>query len=133
MATVTITGENFEEVVRSNDLVLIDFWAAWCGPCRSFAPTYEKVSAQYPDAVFAKVDTEAEQALAASFNIMSIPTLMIIRDQVVIFSQAGALPESALVDLVQKAAALDMEEIHRQIAQEANERESASNGATAQA
>ena len=133
MATVAITGENFEEVVASNDLVLIDFWAAWCGPCRSFAPTYEKVSAQYPDAVFAKVDTEAEQALAASFNIMSIPTLMIIREQVVIFSQAGALPESALVDLVQKAAALDMEEIHRQIAQEANERESASNGAAAQA
>ena len=132
MATVAITGENFEEVVTSNDLVLIDFWAAWCGPCRSFAPTYEKVSAQYPDAVFAKVDTEAEQALAASFNIMSIPTLMIIRDQVVIFSQAGALPESALVDLVQKAAALDMAEIHRQIAQEANERESASNGASAQ-
>ena len=132
MATVAITGENFEEVVTSNDLVLIDFWAAWCGPCRSFAPTYEKVSAQYPDAVFAKVDTEAEQALAASFNIMSIPTLMIIREQVVIFSQAGALPESALVDLVQKAAALDMAEIHRQIAQEANERESASNGAAAQ-
>ncbi|MBW4029662.1 MAG: thioredoxin [Acidobacteria bacterium] len=133
MATVAITGENFEEVVTTNDLVLVDFWAAWCGPCRSFAPTYEKVSAQYPDAVFAKVDTEAEQALAASFNIMSIPTLMIIRDQVVIFSQAGALPESALVDLVQKAAALDMEEIHRQIAQEAGEREAATDGASAQA
>ncbi len=123
MATVAITGENFEQVVTSNDLVLVDFWAAWCGPCRSFAPVYEKVSAQYPDAVFAKVDTEAEQALAASFNIMSIPTLMIIREQVVIFSQAGALPESALVDLVQKAAALDMAEIHRQIAEEAKEHE----------
>ncbi|MDE3031100.1 MAG: thioredoxin [Acidobacteriota bacterium] len=119
MATVQITGENFEEVVTNNDLVLVDFWAAWCGPCRSFAPTYEKVSEQYPDAVFAKVDTEAEQGLAASFNIMSIPTLMIIREQVVIFSQAGALPESALVDLVQKAAALDMAEVHRQIAEEA--------------
>ena len=119
MATVQITGENFEEVVTTNDLVLVDFWAAWCGPCRSFAPTYEKVSEQYPDAVFAKVDTEAEQGLAASFNIMSIPTLMIIREQVVIFSQAGALPESALVDLVQKAAALDMAEVHRQIAEEA--------------
>ena len=119
MATVQITGENFEEVVTNNDLVLVDFWAAWCGPCRSFAPTYERVSEQYPDAVFAKVDTEAEQGLAASFNIMSIPTLMIIREQVVIFSQAGALPESALVDLVQKAAALDMAEVHRQIAEEA--------------
>ena len=118
MATKEITTENFEEVVANNDLVLIDFWAAWCGPCRSFAPTYEKVSALYPDAVFAKVDTEAQQALAASFNIMSIPTLMIIREQVVIFSQAGALPESALVDLVQKAAALDMQEVHRQVAEE---------------
>ena len=118
MATTELTTENFEDVVSSNDTVFIDFWAAWCGPCRSFAPTYEKVSALYPDAVFAKVDTEAQQALAASFNIMSIPTLMIIREQVVIFSQAGALPESALVDLVQKASALDMEEIHRQVAEE---------------
>ncbi|NNN08801.1 MAG: thioredoxin [Acidimicrobiaceae bacterium] len=118
MATTELTTENFEDVVSSNDTVFIDFWAAWCGPCRSFAPTYEKVSALYPDAIFAKVDTEAQQALAASFNIMSIPTLMIIREQVVIFSQAGALPESALIDLVQKASALDMEEIHRQVAEE---------------
>jgi thioredoxin len=118
MATEEITTENFEEIVSSNDLVFIDFWASWCGPCRSFAPTYEKVSALYPDAVFAKVDTEAQQALAASFNIMSIPTLMIIREQVVLFSQAGALPESALVDLVEKTSALDMQEIHRQVAAE---------------
>jgi thioredoxin 1 len=118
MATRELTTENFEEVVADNDLVFIDFWAAWCGPCRSFAPTYEKVSVLYPDAVFAKVDTEAQQALAASFNIMSIPTLMIIREKVVIFSQAGALPESALVDLVEKASALDMQEIHRQVAEE---------------
>lgn len=118
MATTELTTENFEDVVANNDLVLIDFWAAWCGPCRSFAPTYEKVSALYPDAVFGKVDTEAQQALGASFNIMSIPTLMIIREQVVIFSQAGALPESALVDLVEKASALDMAEIHRQVAEE---------------
>lgn len=118
MATTELTTENFEDVVSNNDLVLIDFWAAWCGPCRSFAPTYEKVSALYPDAVFGKVDTEAQQALGASFNIMSIPTLMIIREQVVIFSQAGALPESALVDLVEKASALDMAEIHRQVAEE---------------
>jgi thioredoxin 1 len=118
MATVEITTENFEEIVSNNGLVFIDFWASWCGPCRSFAPTYEKVSAVYPDVVFAKVDTEAQQALAASFNIMSIPTLMIVREQVVLFSQAGALPESALVDLVEKASALDMQEIHRQVAQE---------------
>jgi thioredoxin len=104
--------------VSNNDLVFIDFWASWCGPCRSFAPTYEKVSAVYPDVVFAKVDTEAQQALAASFNIMSIPTLMIVREQVVLFSQAGALPESALVDRVEKASALDMQEVHRQVAQE---------------
>lgn len=118
MATINITTENFEETVSNNDLVLVDFWASWCGPCRSFAPVYEKVSTLYPDAVFAKVDTEDQQALAASFNIMSIPTLMIIREQVVIFSQAGALPESALTDLVEKAAALDMAEIHRQVAEE---------------
>jgi thioredoxin 1 len=125
MATVAITAETFEEVVTSNDVVLVDFWAAWCGPCRSFAPTYEKVSERYPDAVFAKVDTEAQQALAASFNIMSIPTLMIIRDQVVIYSEAGALPETALVDLIQKATALDMDEVRRQIARETHERETA--------
>jgi thioredoxin 1 len=118
MATVEITAENFEEAVSSNDLVVVDFWASWCGPCRSFAPTYDKVSESYPDTVFAKVDTEAEHALAASFNIMSIPTLMIIREQVVIFSQAGALPESALVDLLERASNLDMREIHRQVAAE---------------
>ena len=118
MATVEITTESFEEVVSSNDLVVVDFWASWCGPCRSFAPTYEKVSENYPGVVFAKVDTEAQQALAASFNIMSIPTLMIIREQVVIFSQAGALPEAALVDLVDKAVALDMHDVHRQVAEE---------------
>jgi thioredoxin 1 len=118
MATVEITAENFEGAMSSNDLVVVDFWASWCGPCRSFAPTYDKVSESYPDAVFAKVDTEAEHALAASFNIMSIPTLMIIREQVVIFSQAGALPESALVDLLERASNLDMREIHRQVATE---------------
>jgi len=118
MATVEITTDNFEETVSSNDLVILDFWAGWCGPCVAFAPTYEKVSANYPDVVFGKIDTEAHQALAASFNIMSIPTLMIIRDQIVIFSQAGGLPESVLVDLVDKARELDMDEVRRQVAEE---------------
>jgi thioredoxin 1 len=115
MATVEMTEKNFEEIVTSNDVVLIDFWAAWCGPCRSFAPSFEKTSENYPDAVFGQVDTEAQQGLAASFNIMSIPTLMIIRENVVIFSQAGALPETALVDLVEKVLSLDMQEVHRQV------------------
>ena len=112
MATTTMTEQNFEEIVDSHETVLIDFWAAWCGPCRSFAPTYEKVSEKYPDIVFAKVDTEAEQGLASSFNIMSIPTLMIIRDRVVLFSQAGALPERALDELVEKIQLLDMADVH---------------------
>ncbi len=118
MATVEMTRDNFDEIVSSNGLVFVDFWASWCGPCRSFAPTYDKVSEAYPEIVFAKVDTEAEQELASSFNIMSIPTLMIIREKVVLFSQAGALPESALVDLVQQASAVDMEEVHRQVNEE---------------
>ena len=118
MATTLMTQDNFDEIVTKHDIVLIDFWAAWCGPCRSFAPTYEKVSEQYPDVVFAKVDTEAEQSLASSFNIMSIPTLMIIRDGVVVFSQAGALPEGALVELIEKARGLDMDDVHRQILEE---------------
>ena len=117
MATVDITAETFETTITSNDTVFIDFWAAWCGPCRAFAPVYDKVSSEHPDVVFAKVDTEAEQALAATFNIMSIPTLMIIRQGVVLFSQAGALPEAALRELVTKAAEIDMDEVHRDLAE----------------
>ena len=120
MATRTMTQENFEETVTSHDIVLIDFWAAWCGPCRSFAPTYEKVAEQYRDIVFAKVDTEAEQGLAASFNIMSIPTLMVIRENVVLFSQAGALTEHALREVVEIVRDLDMTEVHRQIFEQQN-------------
>jgi thioredoxin 1 len=120
MTTRTITQESFEETITSNDIVFIDFWAAWCGPCRSFAPTYEKVAEQYPDVVFAKVDTEAEQSLAASFNIMSIPTLMVIREKVVLFSEAGALPERTLRELVEKVRDLDMRQVHQQILEQEN-------------
>lgn len=117
MATVELTEQNFEEVVASNDLVLVDFWAAWCGPCRMFAPIYEKVSALYPDAVFGKVDTEAQPGLAGAFQIMSIPTLMVIREQVILFSQAGALPEAALLDVLEKVNGIDMDEIRADIQQ----------------
>jgi thioredoxin 1 len=116
MATVELTTENFEATLTANETVIIDFWADWCGPCKMFAPTYETVSANFPNIVFGKVDTEAQQALAASFNIMSIPTLMIVKEQVVIFSQAGALPEAALTDIVEQVQNLDMAPIHAEIA-----------------
>ncbi len=120
MATVEITEQNFEETVSSGEIVLLDFWAAWCGPCRSFAPVFEKVSEQNPDITFGKIDTEAQQGIAASFNIMSIPTLMIIRENVVLFSQAGALPEKALVALVDPVRQIAMAEVHRQVLAEQN-------------
>ncbi len=115
MATVELTKDTFEETILNNDTVLIDFWAEWCGPCRSFAPVYEKLSAEYPEVVFAKVDTEDQQQLAQTFSIRSIPTLMIFRDQIGIFSQPGALPEPALQGLVEQALALDMDEVRSQI------------------
>ena len=117
MATVALTSDTFEQTLADNDMVLVDFWASWCGPCRAFAPVFEKVSEQNPDVVFGKVDTEAEVELARTFSIMSIPTLMIVRDQVVIFSQPGALGEEALVDLVRQARALDMAEVRREVAE----------------
>jgi thioredoxin 1 len=116
MATVELTGENFESVVAGAGLALVDFWAAWCGPCRMFGPVFEQASEANPDAVFGKVDTEAQQELAASFGISSIPTLMIIRDGVVLYAQPGALPAPALAELIAKAREIDMDQVRATIA-----------------
>lgn len=116
MATIELTEANFEKTITDNDIVLVDFWAPWCAPCRSFAPTYESVSEKYPDVVFAKVNTEEQQALGGHFQIRSIPTLMIFREQIIIFSQAGSLPASALEDVIGKAKELDMEMVRKEIA-----------------
>jgi thioredoxin 1 len=118
MATVTAGLHNFNEIVSTEGVVLVDFWAAWCGPCRMFGPTFEAASERHPDAVFAKVDTEAEQQLAGQLGIMSIPTLMVLRDGVLLYSQAGALPGPALEQLITKAKELDMDEVRRQVAEQ---------------
>ena len=116
MATVELTAENFETTVSGGGLVLVDFWAEWCPPCRMFGPVFEKASEKHADAVFGKVDTEAQQELAGSFRISSIPTLMIIRDNVMLYAQPGALPEAALEELITKAQELDMDEVRASIA-----------------
>ena len=118
MATVEITQETLQDTITNNDIVIIDFWAPWCGPCKSFAPVYESVSEKHDDVVFAKVNTEGEQELAASFQIRSIPTLMIFREQIAIFSQAGMLPESALEEVIGKTRELDMDQVRKEVAEQ---------------
>ena len=115
MAVVELTKENFERVVTSNPTVIVDYWAPWCGPCRGFAPVFEKVSEQHPDVVFAKVNTDEQQEIAAHFQIRSIPTLMVFRDQIIVFSQPGALPQGAFEQVVARAKELDMDEVRKQV------------------
>jgi|TARA_B100001758_G_scaffold37045_1_gene28293 thioredoxin len=122
MATVTMHGSSFNEIIEENKLVIIDFWAEWCGPCRAYGPVFEGVSEDFPDVVFAKVDTEAEQELAGSFGIRSIPTTVAFKDGIGVFMQPGALPEEALRDLIGKLQSLDMDEVRAELeAQESNE------------
>lgn len=118
MATVTLTNDNFEQVVTDNKFVIIDFWAPWCGPCRGFAPVFEAASEKHPDIVFAKLNTDEEQELGATFNIRSIPTLMIFREKVIVFSQPGALPGKQFEELIGKARELDMAQVHKEIAEQ---------------
>jgi thioredoxin len=121
MATIKLTAENFKDTIKNNAIVIVDFWADWCGPCKSFAPTFEAASEKYPDVAFAKVNTEEEREMAAGFNIRSIPTLMVFRDEIILFAEAGALPASALDQLVEQVKALDMDQVRAEIAAEGSE------------
>jgi len=126
MAVMELTKENFEQVVTSNPTVIVDYWAPWCGPCRGFAPVFERVAEANPDVVFAKVNTDDEQEIAAHFQIRSIPTLMVFRDQIIVFSQPGALPRNALEQVVSRAKTLDMEEVRKEIAKQESQGAAAS-------
>jgi thioredoxin 1 len=117
MAAVEITKDNFKETVAKEGIVILDWWAAWCGPCRAFAPTFEAASSKHPDIVFGKIDTDAQPELSGAFEIRSIPTLMVFRDGILLFEQAGALPAAALEDLVRQVRALDMEQVKKEVAQ----------------
>jgi thioredoxin 1 len=118
MAVMELTKDNFEQVITSNATVIVDYWAPWCGPCRGFAPVFEKVSEAHPDVIFAKVNTDEEQEIAAHFQIRSIPTLMVFREQIIVFSQPGAMPQGAFEQVVSKAKEIDMDEVRKQIAEE---------------
>ena len=127
MATVELTEENFEQTILNNDIVIVDFWADWCAPCKAFAPTYEAVSNDHSDVVFGKVDTQAHPGLSQAFNIRGIPNLMVFREQIALFQQAGALPLEALTGLVQQVRDLDMNDVRSQIAAQAQDEEPADN------
>ena len=118
MAVIDLTKDNFDDVVAAKEMVLVDFWAPWCGPCKGFAPVFEAAADRYPDVVFARVNTDDQQELAGSFNIRSIPTVMVLREKVILFSQAGALPAQGLDSVIEQAKGLDMKQVHAEIAEQ---------------
>jgi len=120
MATVELTKDTFEDIITGNDTILVDFWAPWCGPCKQFAPVFESMSENHPDIVFAKVNTEEQQELAGNFQIRSIPTLMVFRQQIIVFAQPGALPPAALASVIEKVDALDMDMVRKQVTEQSD-------------